>query len=316
MTPEAQNPSKICGNSWCVVLETTRGKTPAHEQESKTQAKAVRPECTYLGRRYRGDGSDRGRSNPAPSLKGSRAVLAVLVGIIIFFGIVPNGRLALAANKDDETKISIVSFAKDIFVCNDSPCVEAFRSVVNFTEFAYGKMPSQYPGMETLLSRPNGRFAGERRTKIIYDRIAESPRDGGIGNIDHRKNSDAIGWGKPIISNDWPEFKLSMSSLALTKIHAGLYREISPQFHRRCLAQVLELSFAGLPQFVGSEPKSDRRDSEYDGKATDDAFVVSLKESIKRVKAGDYDRVKGGAIFIVIVAGGLLAVLWLYQAQR
>jgi hypothetical protein len=82
------------------------------------------------------------------------------------------------------------------------------------------------------------------------------------------------------------------------------------------LCEQFELTLASFPQLVSSQPKADGGYRQNYSEASDHAFVVVFKESIDRVNRGDYSHVKGGAVFFIIVIGGLLTVLWLYQARR
>lgn len=81
-------------------------------------------------------------------------------------------------------------------------------------------------------------------------------------------------------------------------------------------SQKPKLLLASNPKLIGGEPQANGGNSQYNGEAADNTFVVSFKDSVQRVNRGDYSRVEGGAIFWVNVIGGLLTVLWLYQAQR
>jgi hypothetical protein len=79
---------------------------------------------------------------------------------------------------------------------------------------------------------------------------------------------------------------------------------------------VKELFFTGNPQPLRGKPQSDSRDGENYRKPADNQLFVALENVIGRGKKDFDTRVKSGAIFWFIVIGGLLTVLWLYQAQR
>ncbi len=51
-------------------------------------------------------------------------------------------------------------------------------------------------------------------------------------------------------------------------------------------------------------------------KSANDALVVPLKPMVGLFEGERRSHVEGGAIFFIIVIGGLLTVLWLHQAQR
>jgi hypothetical protein len=76
------------------------------------------------------------------------------------------------------------------------------------------------------------------------------------------------------------------------------------------------LALASAPKLVGSKPKADGGYSQNDGETSNDAFVVVLKEGVNVVENERRSSVEGGAVFFIIVIGGLLTVLWLYQAKR
>jgi hypothetical protein len=82
------------------------------------------------------------------------------------------------------------------------------------------------------------------------------------------------------------------------------------------LAKQRELLLSGQPKFIGSEPQTDSGDGKDNGESANDTFVVPLKPVIRCLEHERRSRVEGGAVFFIIVIGGLLTVLWLYQAQR
>jgi hypothetical protein len=74
--------------SRCVAGIPACGEGFPHEQESKTQAPrlATGPHCAALGGGHRGNSTDRGRANPAPSLRPKvRPVSAALCGVVSAF---------------------------------------------------------------------------------------------------------------------------------------------------------------------------------------------------------------------------------------
>jgi hypothetical protein len=77
-----------------------------------------------------------------------------------------------------------------------------------------------------------------------------------------------------------------------------------------------ELKIGSDPELVGGKPETYGRNSQDYGKSPDNAFVVSLKETVDTLENERRSHVEGGAVFFIIVIGGLLTVLLLYQAQR
>jgi hypothetical protein len=76
------------------------------------------------------------------------------------------------------------------------------------------------------------------------------------------------------------------------------------------------LALTSTPKLVSSEPKADGRYSQDYRESADNALIVPLKSAVNDLENKRRSRVEGGAIFFIIVIGGLLTVLWLYQAQR
>ncbi len=80
--------------------------------------------------------------------------------------------------------------------------------------------------------------------------------------------------------------------------------------------QEAKLLLSGGPKLVGGQPQTNGGDRQNYSEPTDNAFVVSLKEGVGLFEDKRRSNVEGGAVFFIIVIGGLLTVLWLYQAQR
>lgn len=241
----------------------------------------------------------------------ARAVLVALVGVVIFFGTVPYGGIALATNKNNEAKMGVVRSSEDVFVSDRTPGMKTLRSPSDFTEFAYGEVPSHYSGMEALLPGPDCRLAGKRSDHIIYDRIIESFRDSRVGDANKRDNSDFVSRSEAIISKDRSKFELRPVFSALAIVLPGFYRDIGPQLHRRGIAKMLELPFTGPPELIGSEPKTDCRDAEYDSEPGNYGLVVVVsldpfKPSLAQKKSSSEE---GGAVILIIVVVGLFTVL-------
>lgn len=78
----------------------------------------------------------------------------------------------------------------------------------------------------------------------------------------------------------------------------------------------LKLSFPSRPKLIGSQPEANCRNSEDYCESSNHALVVVLKEGIDSLENERRARVEGGAVFFIIVIGGLLIVLWLHQAKR
>jgi len=76
------------------------------------------------------------------------------------------------------------------------------------------------------------------------------------------------------------------------------------------------LALASPPKPHGSEPKANGRNGENDRKTGHDAFVVRFNEVVQPSKKDDRTRAEGGALFLFIVIGGLLAVFYFYQAGK
>jgi len=72
----------------------------------------------------------------------------------------------------------------------------------------------------------------------------------------------------------------------------------------------------GPPKLIGGEPKTYRGDSQDNRERADDALIVRFEPAVGLFEGERRSHVEGGAIFSVIVIGGLLTVLWLHQAQR
>ena len=83
-----------------------------------------------------------------------------------------------------------------------------------------------------------------------------------------------------------------------------------------CFSRQFNLAFASDPKFIGRQPKSDSGDSQNYSEGSNDALVVAFKERIDSLESERRSHMEGGAVFFVIEIGGLLTVLWLYQAQR
>jgi hypothetical protein len=92
--------------------------------------------------------------------------------------------------------------------------------------------------------------------------------------------------------------------------------EVGPQLALGSIARVAQLVVASLPEPIGSEPKADGGYSQNYRESADDALVVPLKKKVGLFEGERRSHMEGGAVFFMIVIGGLLIVLWLYQAQR
>jgi hypothetical protein len=82
------------------------------------------------------------------------------------------------------------------------------------------------------------------------------------------------------------------------------------------LAKQPKLLLARFPERIGGEPQADGGYGQDNSEAPNHAFVVVLKEGIDTFENERRSRVEGGAVFFIIMIGGLLTVLWLYQAKR
>jgi hypothetical protein len=82
------------------------------------------------------------------------------------------------------------------------------------------------------------------------------------------------------------------------------------------LGKQFDLPFARLPELIGGEPQPYGGYGQNYRERTDYTLVVMLKKEVDLLENECPSRVEGGAVFFIIVIGGLLTVLWLYQAQR
>ena len=80
--------------------------------------------------------------------------------------------------------------------------------------------------------------------------------------------------------------------------------------------QQAKLLLASSPKLISSEPQSYGGNGENYGEPSNHALVVVLKEVVGPFENERNSRVESGAVFPIIMIGGLLTVLWLYQAQR
>jgi hypothetical protein len=76
------------------------------------------------------------------------------------------------------------------------------------------------------------------------------------------------------------------------------------------------LPLASAPEPMGREPKADGGKGENNRERADDAFIVPIKEGVGLFEGERRTHVEGGAVFFIIVIGGLLIVRRLYEAQR
>jgi hypothetical protein len=78
----------------------------------------------------------------------------------------------------------------------------------------------------------------------------------------------------------------------------------------------VNLPFPSTPESMRGEPQTDGGKSENDGERPNNALVVPLKKDISLFESKRRRHMEGGAVFFIIVIGGLLIVRWLYEAQR
>jgi len=74
------------------------------------------------------------------------------------------------------------------------------------------------------------------------------------------------------------------------------------------------LLFPSLPQSNRCEPQSDGGQGENDRKSSNDALVVSLNEFAQPLKQDGRGLAERGAVFLIILVGGLFFVSCFYDA--
>ena len=72
----------------------------------------------------------------------------------------------------------------------------------------------------------------------------------------------------------------------------------------------LDLALASEPKIPGGNPKADCRNCKNYGEAGNNAFVVVLNEGVGMREESRGGSVEGGAVFLLIVVGGLGTVYW------
>lgn len=77
-----------------------------------------------------------------------------------------------------------------------------------------------------------------------------------------------------------------------------------------------QLSLASLPEPISRQPQANCGNGEHDGEPGDNAFVMSFNEVVGPGSKDHETHVEGGAIFFIIVAGGLLTVVYLYHTGK
>lgn len=81
------------------------------------------------------------------------------------------------------------------------------------------------------------------------------------------------------------------------------------------LCQQSELLFPSNPKLISGQPQADGGNGKDNCECPNDALVVPLKPVVGLFEGERRSHVEGGAVFFIIVIGGLLTVLWLYQTQ-
>jgi hypothetical protein len=239
------------------------------------------------------------------------AAKAALGGVIVALCCTPKWGGALAENHYSETEVCFSLDIKNVGIENSAIQVKDKLTFFYQSQLIPCRLPMKDDLVEFI-------FAGGEccDTTFLWPRKVISEIGGYCWGYQSQVRRDpyVIRWCSPIVYNDWP--KLKVERFVLQGIGSVFDGKICPQLHGRRLGQMFELLLAGLPKFISGKPQTDSGNGKNNSEATDHALVVSFKESIDRVNRGDYSRVKGGAVFLIIVIGGLFTVLWLYQAKR
>jgi hypothetical protein len=94
-------------------------------------------------------------------------------------------------------------------------------------------------------------------------------------------------------------------------------RYIGPELPFGGITQMTKLPFSGFPKPIGGQPQAYRRDSKDYRESSDNSLVVvvALEDIRPALESQKRPGKEGGAILMFIIVGGLLTVLWLYQAR-
>jgi hypothetical protein len=237
--------------------------------------------------------------------------VAVLIGVIVFFGCQPCRADALWGNKDYITEIGCPSNLKCIVVGNRTPEMEAFDPFVNFPQFGNGQITIKNGGMRFALTRTHSSYTARTTSLLWGNSEIEIVRDASRSDSQPGQYAHVIGWRLTVIDDSTTKFEANVLPPTLSNISAGFDKNISPQLATPSI-------FRGSHQIARSEPQQDGNkgkerlpkldsDKRYFGSVLACVFCVWAAWQISR-----RCRVCGNLIFLYAL-GGLLGRFDLYS---
>ena len=116
----------------------------------------------------------------------------------------PYRRHSFVPDKDYATEIGMPLYLKDVFVCDLSPEVKAFRSFKHFPQFLFSEVATEDGVLKHILLWSDGGHArpwdvSETKIKICWNFSRNS--------VQVRHETNLTGWSSSIVDCDWTKFK-------------------------------------------------------------------------------------------------------------
>jgi hypothetical protein len=239
------------------------------------------------------------------------AAWAASIGMIVALCVMPDRGVSFPAEEKRETKICCPFLIEHVEIPHSSVEVKYPIPPDDSPHLSYRHFSLPDHRMKTMLFRAD---IADAAADLEWQGIVKTVRNSWRYNPHIGDNTNVLRGGISVIDNNWPEFESEIAFLLNNE--AALNGDIGPKLAFSGILSKQFLDFARPPKLVGGEPKADGGYSQNNSESSNHALVVVLKEGINALENERRSHVEGGAIFFIIVIGGLLTVLWLYQTKR